>query len=146
MKISRVTAILAHPITIAAASVITTLAARDRRGVGTRLGVALPLGVLTSKALKRAFPRRKKRLFTLTPRESFPSGHAAATTAYALSLFDAVRGRKVGAAAVALIAFVDACRYHDDEHRPSELAVGNLIGLVAAVAGGLIARRTAPAD
>ena len=144
MKLSRAVALLAHPTVLAGASVLATLVARGRRGaVGTRLAVALPAAVLSSKWIKRRFPRRKPRLLSLPPRESFPSGHAAGTTAVALALVDAFRTWKLAPVAGALIALVDACRLHDREHRPNEVLVGNALGIAGAGLASLVARRLA---
>lgn len=140
-------AILSHPIAIGLVSGVVIAASDRKRDLALRLGVALPLGVLASKVVKRVHPRWKPRLLTLTPRESMPSGHSVATTAFALGLYDVQRtDYGYGAlrwlpVALGAIGFVNACRYHDREHRLSEILVGDAIGLAATVVGSALARR-----
>jgi membrane-associated phospholipid phosphatase len=140
MKLSRAVALVAHPISLAFASAATVALARHRSRMAAQLLVALPTSVFASKLLKRAFPRRKPRLLTLTPRESFPSGHATGTTAFATSLAVASGSWRAAPLALAAAVFVDACRYHDREHRIGELVTGNAIGLAGATLGGLVTR------
>lgn len=139
MKLTRAVALLAHPIALAGAALVSSAITR-KPGLAARFAIGLPLGVLVSKALKRAYPRQKPRLLTLTPRESMPSGHATATTAFALAIVDAYDAWRAAPVAVAGAAFVDACRLHDREHRLSEVLIGNAIGLAAATAASLVAR------
>jgi len=141
MKISRVVALAAHPISIASASAVTiALAGSRRRELGTRLGIALPLAVGTSKLLKQLAPRRKPRLLTVTPYESFPSGHSTAVAAAAASVIDGTGAWRLAPLALGTVAFVNACRVHDREHRISEVLAGDAIGLAAAAVAGLAAR------
>ena len=42
-----------------------------------------------------------------------------------------------------LIALVDGCRLHDREHRPTEVLVGNALGVAGASLASLVARRLA---
>jgi membrane-associated phospholipid phosphatase len=146
MKLTRAVALLAHPISLAFASAVTVALARNRGRTATQLLVAFPTSVFASKLLKRAFPRRKPRLLTLTPRESFPSGHATGTAAYATSLAVASGSWRSAPLALAAAVFVDACRYHDREHRIGELIAGNAIGLAGATLGGLVTHLFAAHD
>ena len=130
-------AVLAHPITIAGVAATTVLLSERKREPAIRLGVALPLAVGVSKIVKRAFPRHKPRLLTITPRESLPSGHSVATAAYAASVVDHWRWAPL---ALGAIAFINSCRVRDREHRVSEVLLGDAIGLAGAAAGALIAR------
>jgi membrane-associated phospholipid phosphatase len=140
MKLGRVVAIAAHPITLVAASALTVLAARGHRGTNAaRFGIALSSSVLVSKALKRVVRRRKPRLFSLTRHESFPSGHATATTAFGLTLAKVIDPRIALPLAAGLVALVDACRVHDREHRIREVLVGNALGAAGAVLAAIIA-------
>ena len=140
MKLGRIVAIAAHPITLAAASALTVLAARGHRGsTAARLAIALSSSVLVSKALKHLVPRRKPRLLSLTPYQSFPSGHATASTAYGLVMAKLLGPRLGLPLAGALAVLVDACRVHDKEHRVSEVLAGNVIGAAGAVLAAIVA-------
>jgi membrane-associated phospholipid phosphatase len=139
VKLTRWVALAAHPVTIGAGALATAVVLR-RRGLATRFVVGLPLGVLVSKIIKRAMPRRKPRLLTLTPRESMPSGHVTATTTFAVTLVDAFSAWRAAPFAAGAVCFVAACRVHDREHRVSEVLVGAVIGLAAAAAASLVAR------
>jgi undecaprenyl-diphosphatase len=141
MKPTRLVAVFAHPIVLAPVAFVTALAARHKPGVASRLLIALPLSWAASKAMKRMYPRRKRRLLTLTPRESFPSGHATATTALATSLIDAFSAWRAIPLALATIGIVGVSRVHDREHRISEVLAGNAIGLGGAAIGSVVARR-----
>jgi membrane-associated phospholipid phosphatase len=140
MKPTRLVAVLAHPATLAIAAVPLVAAVEHRREVATRLLFALPLGWATSKALKRAYPRQKPRLLSLTPRQSFPSGHLAASTAFAASLVDAYRAWRAAPVAAAVLGLAGASRVHDREHRVSEVLAGVAIGLGAAILAAFAAR------
>jgi membrane-associated phospholipid phosphatase len=141
MSPTRLVAVFAHPIVLGPIAGATAIACRHKPGVAPRLLIALPLSVAASKVAKRLHPRHKPRLLTLTPRESFPSGHGTATAALAFSLVDAFSAWRAIPIAIAAIALVDASRVHDDEHRISEVLIGNAIGLAGAVVASLIARR-----
>ena len=143
MKLSRIIAVVAHPITLSGAALLSVAATR-KGGLATRFAIGLPLGVLVSKAIKRAYPRRKPRLLTLTPRESMPSGHATATTTFALAFVDAYDAWRAAPIALAGAVFVDGCRLYDREHRVSELLIGNAIGIAAAATASLVARSLRP--
>ncbi|CAN5911945.1 hypothetical protein BH11MYX3_BH11MYX3_38940 [soil metagenome] len=142
MKLTRVVAVLAHPITIATAS-LGSLALQRRAAIAPRLFVALPVSVLGSKLLKRLFPRHKPRLLTLTPRESFPSGHTAAVTAAAAALVEGYGSWRALPLAIGAVVGIGAARIHDDEHRLDEVLVGAALGVVGAAAGSLVARAIA---
>lgn len=139
MKLTRAVALLAHPLSVGGAALVA-LAITRKPGLAARFAIGLPLGVLVSKALKRAYPRQKPRLLSLTPRESMPSGHATATTTFALAIVDAYDAWRAAPLAIAGAAFVDGCRLHDREHRLSEVLVGNAIGLAAATVASVVTR------
>jgi membrane-associated phospholipid phosphatase len=143
MKPTRLVAIFAHPIALAPVALVTALAFRHKPGVAPRLLMALPISWAASKLMKRIYPKQKPRLLTLTPRESFPSGHATATTAFASALVDAFSAWRAVPLALAAIGLVDASRVHDREHRISEVVAGNAIGLAGAVLASLITNRRA---
>ena len=140
MKPTRLVTVFAHPVTLAIAAVPLVATVKHRREVATRLAFALPLGWATSKALKRVHPRRKPKLLSFTPRQSFPSGHLAATTAFAGSLVDAYRAWRAAPIAAVVLGLAGASRVHDREHRVSEVLAGIAIGLAAVVLGGFAAR------
>ena len=133
----------AHPVAVAAASLPLVALVDRKRELGLRIGIALPLGWGAGKLLKNAFPRQKPRLLTLTPRQSFPSGHTIATTVLAASLVDTYRAWRAAPLAVAGIALVGAARVHAREHRVSEVLAGVAIGLAASITAGLAARYAA---
>ena len=140
MKLGRLVAVAAHPIAIGAASALTVLAARGHRGTNAaRFGIALVTSVLASKAMKRVVRRPKPRFLSLTHKESFPSGHATATTAFGLTLAKVIDPRIALPLAVALTAAVDAFRVHDREHRLGEVLTGNALGAAGAVLAAIIA-------
>ena len=140
MKLGPIVAIVAHPIAIGAASALTVLAARGHRGTNAaRFGIALATSVLASKVLKRIVRRPKPRLLSLTRKESFPSGHATATTAFGLTLAKVIDPRIALPLAVALSAAVDAIRVRSREHRVSEVLTGNALGAAGAVIAAIIA-------
>lgn len=138
---SRSTAILAHPVTLAVFAVPTILLMPRPRESALRVGVALPLAVGASKVVKRLFPRHKPRVLTVTPHESLPSGHSVGVMAIAASLVDAHRAWTWTPVALGAGLFVNAMRVRDREHRLSEVLIGDAIGLAGAVAAGVIARR-----
>lgn len=144
MKLNTAIALLAHPVTLTAAASAITLASARKRDLASRFAIALPLGVLSSKAIKRAFPHRKPRLFSFTPYEAFPSGHGAGTAAFAGALADAFGIKQRWPFALAAIALVDVCRIRAREHRVHEALVGNALGIGAAILAGVIARQLAP--
>lgn len=136
-------ALLAHPVSLSAGALATTLLVRDKRAFATRFLVALPLGVLSSKAVKRTFPRQKPRLLSLTPRQSMPSGHMAGITAFAGAFVDALSRQgalRAAPLAAAAITGVGVSRLRAREHRFSEVLVGYGIGLTAAIVAGVVAR------
>lgn len=142
MKFRRVAAVIAHPISISALSALSVALSRDRAGLATRLGVGLPLGVLSSKAIKRMFPTRKPRWFmSLTPRESFPSGHSVAAAAYLTALVSAARNRRYVPLALAALGLVNAARVRSKQHRLRDVLVGDAIGIAAGVVSALVQRR-----
>lgn len=142
MESKRVIAIAAHPITLAAGSAVTAAILHEHRGVAERLAIAFPIGFTASKLLKRAFPRRKPRLLSLQPLESFPSGHTTATTLFAASLIDGLRAYRPLpiAAGIAAIATVAASRVRAREHRVSEVLAGIALGMAAAGIAAAAAR------
>lgn len=142
-RVSRTTALLAHPIAIAGAAATTVLVVDSKREHAVRFGVALPLAIGATKILKYLFPRHKPRLLTVTPNESLPSGHSAATAAFSLALIDARRAWSFTPLALAAVGFVNACRVRDREHRISEVLIGDAIGATAALVAAFVARRVA---
>lgn len=140
MKLGRIVAIAAHPITIAAASALTVLATRRDRGTAAaRFGIALSSSVLVSKVLKRVVRRPKPKLWSVTRHESFPSGHATATTAFGLALAKVIDPRIALPIAGALAVLVDVGRVSAREHRVGEVLAGNAIGAAGAVLAAVIA-------
>jgi membrane-associated phospholipid phosphatase len=141
MKPTRVVTVVAHPMALMPAAAVTALVFHRRPGVAPRLLIAAPFGWAASRVLKKLFPRRKPKVVSSAQYESFPSGHATVTTAFACSLVDAFKAWRAIPIAVAAIAIVDASRVHDREHRVSEVLVGNAIGLAGAAIASVLARK-----
>jgi membrane-associated phospholipid phosphatase len=141
MKLNHAVTVFAHPVTIAGFAVASTLLADRKLPLATRFLVALPLGVLSSKAVKRTFPRQKPKFWSLTPRQSMPSGHAAGVMAFAGALIDGLGAWRASPLAAAGAAAIGVSRVRAREHRVVEVLVGNAIGLAAAVIAGVVARK-----
>lgn len=139
MNIPRAVALIAHPSTVSVAAVATASTVRDP-ALTKRFLIAMPLSIGIAKVLKHRLPRQKPRLLSITPRQSFPSGHEAAITAFAASLVDGLGIWKAAPIAAGAVAFVGACRIKAREHRLDEVLVGCAVGLGAAVVASLVSR------
>jgi undecaprenyl-diphosphatase len=102
---------------------------------GLRLGIAAALGALVSQLLKRLWRRARPTagivgfiaLVEDPDAFSFPSGHAAAAFAVALSMAGVVPG---GPAFVALAFAVGLSRVYLGAHYPLDVAVGAVLGVL----------------
>jgi membrane-associated phospholipid phosphatase len=135
-----VVARIAKPQVILGITGLTAGLMRHRPGAAIRLLVSVPLTVAVSHVLKRLDPKQRPRLLDRHPRESFPSGHSAATTAYALALVDSYAAWWALPAAAAVIAAVNVARIEDREHWLTDVLSGDVIGAISAVTGSLVAR------
>ncbi len=141
MKVTRAVTLLAHPITVGAASLGILLFARNKSGLATRFA-GMPLAVLASKVVKRQFPKQKPRFWSLTPRQSMPSGHSVAVAAFAGALVDAAERRwRWLPLAIGAVGFVNGARVVAREHRVREVLVGDALGIAGAAVAAMVARR-----
>ena len=131
---------LAKPQVVLGATGLTAVLLRHHPGAAASLLVSVPLTVAGSRVLKRLDPKQRPRLLDRHPRESFPSSHSAAITAYALALIDSFAAWWALPAAAAAIATVNVSRIKDREHWLSDVLSGDLIGVIGALAGKLAAR------
>jgi membrane-associated phospholipid phosphatase len=77
---------LAKPKMVLGLAVLTSAVLHRRPDVGARLAVSVPLSLAVSTVLKRLKPEQRPRVWDRHPRQSFPSSHSSAATAYVLSL------------------------------------------------------------
>lgn len=132
---------LAKPNVVLGIAALTSAALHRRRpDVAVRLAVAVPLTLAASTVLKRLDPEQRPRVWDRHPRQSFPSSHASATTAYALSLVDSFAARWALPVAAAVIGAVNVARVRDREHWPTDVVCGDLVGALGALAGALAVR------
>ncbi|HET9623598.1 MAG TPA: phosphatase PAP2 family protein [Kofleriaceae bacterium] len=131
---------IAQPKVVVGLAAVTSAMFHRRPGVGARMLVAVPLTLAASNVLKRLDPEQRPRLWDRHPRESFPSSHSSAVTAYALSLVDSFAAWWALPVAGAAIAAVNVARVRAREHWCSDVLCGDLIGLAGAAAGALVAR------
>jgi len=132
---------IADPPIILGASLATAavqLARRDVEGA-VRFAVAAPLACGIAKLLKYAVDEHRPRLVGKQLEQSFPSGHSAAISAYAVSIVLATRRWWTLPLAAAAIGVVNVSRVWRREHWAKDVIAGDVIGLVgAAVAAGAV--------
>jgi len=127
---------LAKPKRILPLTLATAVLLRRRRDAMTELLVAVPATFVVAKLLKRLIHAPRPRLFEKHPFQSFPSSHAALTTAYSLSLIDGLRAWRALPVAAGAIAAIDIERVQSRQHWKKDVIAGNLLG----VAGVVLAR------
>jgi len=139
-RVARVVKEIAAPkVQLPVAAILTILLRRRRvRGALTPV-TAAAIAFLVERASKRLVRRRRPPSYHGPELyESFPSGHTASTAALWLTLArllerdGIVRPPFATAAAVVLIAFVGETRLLLDEHWPSDVLAGALLGTSAA--------------
>jgi membrane-associated phospholipid phosphatase len=141
-RVARVVRYVAPPkVQLPLAAVLTLLLRRARLPAANAPLTAAAIAFLVERACKRFVRRRRPRRYTGNEiYESFPSGHTAATAALTLTLArllereGIVRPPLASAAALALTAFVGETRLILDEHWPSDVLAGGLLGDAAASA------------
>lgn len=131
---------IAQPQVVLGATGLTAALLRRRPGAVVRLLVSVPLTVAVASVLKRLEPKQRPRLLDRHPRESFPSGHSAAVTAYALAVVDSFAAWWTLPLAVAAITTVNVARIEEREHWITDVLSGDLLGAFGAVVGSLAAR------
>jgi membrane-associated phospholipid phosphatase len=99
--------------------------AARHRGAPRRV---VPLTLAASSVLKRLNPEQRPCLWHRHPRQSFPSSHSSATTAYALSIVDSFAARWALPIAAALIGTVNVARVRDHEHWRTDVLCGDIVG------------------
>jgi membrane-associated phospholipid phosphatase len=135
-----VVAQLAKPNVVLGLATLTSAASHRRPDVAMRLAVSVPLTLVASTVLKRLNPEQRPRLWDRHPRQSFPSSHSSATTAYALSVVDSFAARWALPIAAAVIGTVNLARVRDREHWRTDVLCGDIVGALGAIAGALVAR------
>jgi membrane-associated phospholipid phosphatase len=132
---------LAEPEVVVCASLATAavLALRERPDDAVSIGVATPLAFAITKVLKRAYHEHRPTLFDSHPEQSFPSGHSACVTAFALSSAGAAGGWALPFAFGAVVA-INVSRVLRREHWPHDVAWADMIGIGCAVAATAISR------
>ncbi|MFD9792669.1 phosphatase PAP2 family protein [Streptomyces sp. NPDC059070] len=129
--------------------------ARARGGARLATALAAPLVVVAAYALNDVFkmavqeqrPCRTLHVVTVEACPplgdwSFPSNHAAIAAAAAVALL--LTDRLLGAIAVPAALLMAASRVWIGAHYPHDIAVGLLVGAVAALVLALLARRATP--
>ena len=118
------------PRMLAAVAAVTSAALR-RRDRPARVVVATATAAAATEALKPRFHRRRPAWFDRDRRDSFPSGHSAASTAYLLSIALVVPRRyrplALAVAAVGIVA-VDVARVLGHDHWISDVIAGDAVG------------------
>jgi membrane-associated phospholipid phosphatase len=133
---------LAEPPVVLASSLALALACamRGRRAAAARFAVAVPATAAADKVLKLVVHEHRPRFGDKRPEQSFPSGHAGAVSALALSAAFATRRWWALPIAFGLIAAVDVSRVRHREHWLHDVLAGNVLGLAGAGLGVLAAR------
>jgi membrane-associated phospholipid phosphatase len=131
---------LAKPNVVLGLAALTSAVLHRRPDVGARLAVSVPLSLAVSTVLKRLKPEQRPRIWDRHPRQSFPSSHSSAATAYVLSLVDSFAAWWTLPAAAAVIGAVNVARVREREHWYADVLCGDLIGAVGALVGALVAR------
>lgn len=148
-RVARVVKHIAPPkVQLPLAAVLTLLLRRKREPGASVPLTAATISFLVERACKRFVRRRRPRSYEGNETyESFPSGHTAATAALALSLARILEGDRIvrwpTATIAALLAtmFVGETRLVLDEHWPSDVLAGGLLGSAAAFLVFASARR-----
>jgi membrane-associated phospholipid phosphatase len=133
-------------------AVVALAVALWRKAYRTALAgvAALVVAELVSGSLKRVFdrPRPHGHLVLIgVSGDSFPSTHAAVTSAVAVALLLTVAWPSARAAvtawalALVVLAFVGACLVYLGTHWPSDVLAGWLLGAAIGSVAGLLARR-----
>jgi membrane-associated phospholipid phosphatase len=121
------------PLTLAAAVLV-----RRRREALTELLVAVPITLAVAKLLKIMIHAPRPHLLEKHPFQSFPSSHAAGSTALALSLVDGLRAWWALPAAAGAIAAIDVERVQRRQHWTRDVIAGNALGLAGVALGRAI--------
>ena len=113
-------------VLIGAAIGAPLLRREPRRALRNSVAVLIASGA--AKLLKRVVPEERP---DGSDRRSFPSDHAAETFAAAATL-DGEFGAAAGAVGLAAATFVAGARVGANRHHPRDVAVGAVLGVVAA--------------
>ncbi|NVB80960.1 MAG: phosphatase PAP2 family protein [Kofleriaceae bacterium] len=133
---------LAEPPVVLASSLVLALACamRGRPEPAARFAVAVPATSLVDKLLKLVVHEHRPRSDDKKPDQSFPSGHAGAMTAFALSAAFSTRRRWALPVAFGAIVAVGVSRVRHREHWLHDVLAGNVLGMIGAGLGALAAR------
>lgn len=139
-RVARVVKEIAAPkVQLPLAAILTIMLRRKRVPGAAAPLAAAAIAFLVERACKRLVRRRRPPTYHGNELyESFPSGHTASTAALSLTLAGLlerdgiVRPPLATVAAAVLIAFVGETRLLLDEHWPSDVLAGALLGTGAA--------------
>jgi undecaprenyl-diphosphatase len=120
---------------VAVAALVSCTLRRLRIPGANAVGLAGATAMAADAILKVTLPRRRPRVYPGSRiDESFPSGHATTTTAVTLTLADVleragiVDAPRATIAAVAVTVFISGSRLLLDEHWPSDVVAGVVLG------------------
>lgn len=130
-------------------TVVMLIACKDKRAAWTSalalVFSLLVINVFLKNAVCRARPcwiDTSVPLLVKNPKDfSFPSGHASASFASAVSIVQYTYYRKQGMAAVALAVVIALTRLYVFVHFPTDVLVGAVLGILEALLAGIIVRR-----
>ncbi|HUS33211.1 MAG TPA: phosphatase PAP2 family protein [Kofleriaceae bacterium] len=126
--------------TLAAAAGTAALLVKHTPDEAARFAIAVPVACGIGKLLKKLVHEPRPELFLDDqPMESFPSGHSAAMTAFALSAVAATRRWWMLPIAAGAVAAVNISRVRQREHWAWDVIAGDLVGVAGFAAGAAAA-------
>ena len=129
---------LAKPKQILPLTLATAVLLRRNRRALTELLVAVPATFVIAKLLKRFIHAPRPHLLEKHPFQSFPSSHAALTTAYSLALVDGLGAWRALPVAAGAIAAIDIERVQRRQHWKKDVLAGNALGFAGVVLGRVV--------
>ncbi|MBA3458606.1 MAG: phosphatase PAP2 family protein [Deltaproteobacteria bacterium] len=130
---------LALPVFTLGGSLVSALVLRHRRDEVARFAVAVPVALAAGKIIKQFVHAPRPLRSRHEKADSFPSGHVGGAAAYALAMAAASRKPWAWPLAAAAIIGVNISRVRKHEHWPTDVMVGDLIGIGGAIAAALVA-------
>ena len=131
---------LAKPKRILGLTIATAVVLRRRRDALTEFLVAVPATLAVAKLLKVSIHAPRPHLFEKHPFQSFPSSHAAGSTAFTLSIVDGLRAWWALPVAAGAVAAIDVERVQRRQHWTKDVIAGNLLGLAGVALGRVVSR------
>jgi membrane-associated phospholipid phosphatase len=134
------------PAVVLSASLVTGAIAalrRNKRQQAIPFLVGVPLAIAVSTIIKKLVDEPRPPGPKLDEGESFPSGHASAMAAYATTLATWSGKWWAFPLAGAAIAATDLSRVRERDHWPHDVVAGDMLGVLSAAIGELLARASA---